>query len=233
MVSLLGCNRPEGEATDIRIEFELLVNGEPLDLSEGQYTSEDGLTYRIDDFKVYLSNVVFNGSGSDFAETESYHLLAPTAGQSALSFVVPQVPRANYTGLTLGVGVDPEANVSLDNPGDLNPSNQMAWNWNVGYKFVLLEGEAVAADSTLPLVFHIGFERNYATQSFSFTNDLDLTLEETATLTFEIEVGELFRNPNTINFGEANNLQFGENVDLVAENWGSGFLTFTGFTIPE
>lgn len=227
------CVGPEGETGDITLKFQFEVDGSPLNLNSGTYTSEDGFAYVIEDFKMYVSNVQVAAQGSSYTESDSYHLLAPNEGQSEIALSLTGVPRATYDKVSFGIGVDSVANTKLDAPGDLNPSNQMAWNWNVGYKFLLLEGEFTRADTTVPLVFHIGFNRNYAVQTLTFSEPIDLTKEASAEVVVSVDLSELFKNPNTIDFATYSNLMTQSEVDLIAENWGAGFITLKGITFPE
>ena len=223
---LVACDGGDGpEPVPVTLTFNLEVNGEPLSLgSDLDYVSEDGLLYSIHDFKVYLSQLALTTAEGAYEEPDSYHLLAPGADQAQVQLVLSEVPGGVYQGLRLAVGVDSAANRSLDQRGDLNPSNQMAWNWNTGYKFVLLEGEFQQGDSLRPLVFHIGLNSNYAKQVLPFGGDLDLTEGKGVTLTFTLDIGELFRNPNTIAFAETNNLKFEPETAQVAENWLDSFI---------
>lgn len=225
-MALVACDGGDGpEPVPVTLTFNLEVNGEPLSLgSDLDYVSEDGLLYSIHDFKVYLSQLALTTAEGAYEEPDSYHLLAPGADQAQVQLVLSEVPGGVYQGLRLAVGVDSAANRSLDQRGDLNPSNQMAWNWNTGYKFVLLEGEFQQGDSLRPLVFHIGLNSNYAKQVLPFGGDLDLTEGKGVTLTFTLDIGELFRNPNTIAFAETNNLKFEPETAQVAENWLDSFI---------
>ena len=71
------------------------------------------------------------------------------------------VPRRNYERIEFGIGVDAAANRSLQQRGDLDPNGRMAWNWEVGYKFVLFEGALLRGNESVLLVYHIGFAENY------------------------------------------------------------------------
>jgi hypothetical protein len=63
----------------------------------------------------------------------------------------------------------------------------MAWNWEIGYKFVLAEGALRGADGLVPLVYHVGFDENMREQS------LALNLETGAReIAFDVDVMALF-----------------------------------------
>jgi len=75
-----------------------------------------------------------------------------------------------FTGFTVAVGVDEEANTSIENAtGDLDPAGAdgMIWSWNTGYKFIKFEGEYDAKDGESgDFLFHLGHEENYKTFVF-------------------------------------------------------------------
>ena len=74
--------------------------------------------------------------------------------------------------ISFGIGVDAAANTSIQSRGDLDPNSQMAWNWKVGYKFVLFEGGMkLNADGVQkPLVYHVGFNENMRRLKFDLTD---------------------------------------------------------------
>ena len=106
-----------------------------------------------------------------FVEPESYHLVRFDGEEPAFAIVLHDVPRRNYERSEFGIGVDAAANRSLLQRGDLDPNGRMAWNWQVGYKFVLLEGQLLRGDASDPLVYHIGFDENYRPVSTELRRD--------------------------------------------------------------
>jgi len=213
-------NTDEPQASNsITIEFENVIGEESLTIGDKLY-QRDGASFNISAFKYYISNVVLlNESGDVIYEEEgSYHLIAQSQSESNLSFTLKDVPDLQVASLSFSIGVDPIANKSIDNEGDLDPSNEMAWNWDTGYKFLLLEGELIPqSGERRGLVFHIGSDENYKTLNFPL--NIDLSGSEEAKITFEADILGLFGSPNYISFNEVNVAMGGEEAKLIADNY--------------
>ncbi|MCG8421163.1 MAG: hypothetical protein MJE77_24850 [Proteobacteria bacterium] len=218
----------------VTLTFEAFFAGQPLQMDGTRQANPTGTgEIEITDFKLYLSNVVLGTSetGNDHVESDSYHLARFDNPDSTYRFTVENVPEASYGRLEFGIGVDAQTNLSIDNTGDLDPNNQMAWNWNVGYKFVVLEGNYYPPDTTepIPLVFHIGFSDNY--KELSYTMDrgpLDVAANSDATVGFEIELTEFFKNPTEIDLQTLSSVMFNPaDVAMVANNY-ADMITLAG-----
>jgi hypothetical protein len=155
---------------------------------------------------LFISNIVVNYSSSSVNELESYHLVRFDGDTSFDEIIIPQIKIQNLKQLSFGIGVDPKANGTIMFSGDLDPNSRMAWNWQVGYKFLLLEGTLTLQDQQLPLVYHIGFDESYTELAFDIsadiTNDItadiadDLTnksLSNDGVINFKIDLLRLFQ----------------------------------------
>ena len=96
----------------------------------------------------------------------------------------------DYERIELGIGVDPAANKSIEQRGDLDPNGRMAWTWEVGYKFVLLEGTLERGSASVPLVYHVGFDENYKLVSMPLEDQL--LQSRSPRLDFRVDVLRLF-----------------------------------------
>lgn len=223
----------EPHAGSLTIRTQALVNSAPLEYHK-TYTNEAGENYNIQRFRFYLSNIkLLNEAGEAvYPVPESYHLIRP--GEDGIyEFQLNKVPAGSYAGIEYSIGVDSEANASIDNPGDLDPNNDMAWDWDTGYKFVSFSGRYFPEGATdRGLVLHIGKNENYRTISTMF-KDLDLQnlhirQNETATLTLETEISEIFKNPHVISFSNQTSWMFGPEVNQLVENYSHGMIRITG-----
>ena len=120
---------------------------------DGEFTFEEA--------RVYLSNLVLKNGTTEHRVPDSYHLIVFDEATKQATITIEDVFLDKITHLEFGVGVDPKANGSIESKGDLDPNSRMAWSWDVGYKFILLEGKLVTAKETIPLVYHVGFDENY------------------------------------------------------------------------
>lgn len=174
---------------------------------------------------MYISNVVLRNSknGNAHVEKDSYHLVRFGGESDNFDFVLEGVDAIEYDSIEFAIGVDPVRNLSIENLRDLNPNNQMAWNWDVGYKFVLLEGTFYPQNGVrpIPLVYHVGFSENYKELSFGLNGGGRSPNAQTiTTLTFEVEVMEMFRNPQDIDFNVLSSVKFDKSESkMFADNY--------------
>jgi hypothetical protein len=170
---------------------------------------------------LYVSNIKLLETGKTdniYIEKDSYHLLRFPDGQP-FSFYLDQVPDFPFDRIQLTIGIDQEANSSIETPGDLDPTNQMAWNWTSGYKFLLLEGLYTPGDmgEVIPLVYHIGFSEN--------ARQVEFDLQSGREIRFNIEITDLFRSPHPIDFHITPKVLFNEeDAAIIAMNYGEEFL---------
>ena len=96
------------------------------------------------------------------------------------------VPIANIDKVRFSLGIDKQANGSIETRGALDPNSSMAWNWEVGYKFLVFEGRLHDEQNIRPLVYHVGFNENR--RDFVF----DLSEKDASELIFEADIMKLF-----------------------------------------
>ncbi len=207
--------------------FENRVGDSPL-VTDSEVYNRDGGTFKINELKYYISNVKLldvNGKVV-FFEEDSYHLISQSSDSEKLSFDIKNLPNLNIATLEVSIGVDAEANTKIDNPGDLDPSNNMAWNWDTGYKFVLLEGEFFPAGETESrgLIFHIGEDSNYKTLQFPI--NLSLSGGSEYELQFSADILGMFDSPNVISFNELNVAMGADNARKIADNYEKAMFSF-------
>ena len=146
----------------LTLQFHAFVGAEPLVPNQLRYPNPGGEgSFEVRDFQFFLSNIRLAGDTGAYAEPDSYHLVRFDRAHAAYVVRLQNVPRRDYNRIEFGIGVDPAANRSIESRGDLDPNGRMAWTWDVGYKFVLLEGAFVREGARKPLVYHVGFDENY------------------------------------------------------------------------
>ncbi|MCP4522088.1 MAG: hypothetical protein GY827_10425 [Cytophagales bacterium] len=218
--ALTSCTE-EDVVTDgtVVLKISNVADDAPLVLDKN-YTNANGDQFSIENIKYYLSNVTLtNEDGTTYEVPDSYHLIDNISEDITLT----DIPLGTYTDISFSIGVDAVANSSTAQPGDLDPSNEMAWNWDTGYKFFLLEGRYISkSDEEGTFTFHIGKNANYKTLKFTKT----ITIEENSTIeyNFEGDVQAVFSGPNTINL-ETTNSAHGETGGDIADNYASNFFT--------
>ena len=220
------CKDEEIPATmAINIELEHLLAGQTLELNGKSFTLPSGEDFTPKKFKYYISNVELKNSatGETYVEPESYHLISEDGNKS---IDLGKIPSSDYDQLVFSIGVDEVANGKTDQTGDLDPNSDMAWNWNTGYKFLVLEGEFTNSKTSerQGLVMHIGTNANYKTITQNLSG---VRAGKSTTLILSSNLDELFLDPNTLQLSEleSTTIMFGEMAGKVAENYSEDFIT--------
>lgn len=187
----------------VNFEFSHFLDGEELELNGKSFTLPSGETFTPKKFKYYISNITFENSqnGDTYAVEDGYYLI-DEAGKKEITI---DVPTASYDKLSYYVGIDQARNLSTDQVGDLDPSNDMVWNWKTGYKFLVLEGEWEHENSDRRgLVMHIGnndpeSEINFKKFSFDLSSvGMSLGDKAMVSLDLEAEISSLFTGDSNI-----------------------------------
>jgi hypothetical protein len=94
----------------------------------------------------------------------------------------------------------------------------MAWSWDVGYKFVLLEGALVVGDIQYPLVYHVGFDENYKQVALELGEPLFDGHE--ADVDFRTDLLQMFSGAKTVDMAGLSNVKFDRtDAKLLADNY--------------
>ncbi len=209
---------------ELALYFHPFVGSERLTLNEARYPNPGGEgRFKVRDFQLFLSNIRLAGESGEFIEPDSYHLVRFDGAEPAFAIVLHGVPRRDYQRIEFGIGVDPAANTSLTQRGDLDPNGRMAWTWEVGYKFVLLEGTLERGDTSVPLVYHVGFDENYKPVTMALQDGL---LKSRSTrLDFRVDLSRLFQGSSTVDMAALPSVKFDRtDARLLARNF-AGMIT--------
>jgi hypothetical protein len=207
------------QPAELTLYFHPFVGAEPLVLNEGRYPNPGGEgRFKVRDFQFFLSNIRLVRANDAYVESDSYHLVRFDGDEPAFAIVLHHVPRRHYERIEFGIGVDAAANRSLAQRGDLDPNGRMAWNWEVGYKFLLFEGTLLRGDTSDPLVYHVGFSENYRPISIELHRDpLD---RRPARLDFRVDLLRLFQGSTNVNMAVLPSVKFDRaDAALLARNF--------------
>lgn len=229
---IFSCQKEENIAnTTLKLSFTHLMNNNALQLQNTTYTNLAGNRFSIDKFQYYISNIKIKNTqtGQIFTESDSYHLLQRKENTNIDEILIQNIPAGQYDQIEFAVGIDKTRNLSTDQVGDLDPSNNMAWDWKTGYKFLLLEGNIFSANNEKRgLVYHIGADENYRTITFNLNNlpngiRLSLVSSKTTNVNIDVEVATLFNSPNRIDIEQNRTVMFGGIAGQVANNYATMF----------
>ena len=206
---------------NLKLVLKANVGGQPFERNKFAYDNPGGNgKFRVTNFRFYLSDVQFDpGQGGDVHSVpDSYHLARFGDTQGVYELQFKELPFARIEGVSFAIGVDATANTSLEVRGDLDPNSQMAWNWEVGYKFVLLEGALQTDDGVTPLVYHVGFSENRRKLDFTLTEPLALSSE--SQIEFDVDLLKFFNGATTLDLATTNSVKFDKNdARALADNY--------------
>lgn len=217
----------------LTLEFKAVANGQPLEFNSTNYSIASGNVISIDRMKFYLSNLqlINSETGEAFVEQDGYHLISLNDQEETYSFTIENLRSDfKFDKIKFAIGVDAERNASIDNVGDLDPTNDMAWNWNTGYKFFLMEGLFFPGldQENKGLVLHIGLDRNFKTLEFLSDNYIDIVGSNT--LHFTLDGLAPFNSPNEIDLTSKSAYMVDEDSDKIAENYANGLIKLSTIT---
>ena len=223
-ITLISCGNDEDakpDRADITLRFEHVVGNLPLNFSS-EFSTNTGQKFLIEDFRYYISNLSFEDTrtGSKYEIPNSYHLIRDN-GTGIAELTLQNVPLASYDKFNFSWGIDAEKNTSLDQTGDLDPTNEMAWNWNTGYKFLLLEGRLIPSNQGL--VYHIGSDHNYKNLSFVIPEDAKIDSRAQSTMVVKVDLLKAFEGAASIDIATNNSVMGGGLADNIANNMAQGF----------
>ena len=230
---LLACETETGvsEEATLRLTLTHVVGNEPLVLNTNRYVNALGQEYNISKFRYYLSNIRLRNTrnGEVYIEPESYHLVGTENG-SAYEVLLSGIPLGAYNQLEFAIGVDNSTNTSTDRLGALDPSNDMAWDWNTGYKFILLEGNYYPENAEpAPLVYHVGSDPNYRILTYTLGQsneaDLELAANTETQVRMQVDVAKLFATPHAVDFEAHPVVMFDPFSQKIADNYASDMFT--------
>ena len=192
------------------LNFITKVSGLPFG-KEIVFENINGIPFYISRFQLYLSDIMLVdklGNEQLLSEVELFDMTTPGSNKvfhGEGTFVQFPVKAGDFAGLKFSFGVkkalnheDP-ADFAQDHP--LSVFNEMHWNWQAGYKFMVIEGKidstAAAAGNEFgkPLVYHTGLDTLYRSLSYLDAEDA-FTIEngKETQFTIELDLNRLFFN---------------------------------------
>jgi hypothetical protein len=221
-LGVTGCGlHRTAQTIELALYFHPFVGPEPLVFNEFRYANPGGEGhFKVRDFQFFLSNIRLVSATGAFVESDSYHLVRFDGDEPAFVILMHDVPHRDYKRIEFSIGVDAAANRSLASRGDLDPNGRMAWTWEVGYKFVLLEGTLTRGNASEPLVYHVGFNENYHPMSIELNRDpLD---SRPARLDFRVDILRLFQGPTNVDMAALPTVKFDRaDAALIGRNFGA------------
>lgn len=189
----------------LTLVFDATFEGEAIQYNNKWYRNFSGDSFTVQKFNYYVTNFrLIRKDGTKLIVPESYYLIQHAEGKQSAQ--LSGLPAGEFTGIEFLIGVDSLRNVSGSQSGDLDPSNNMFWDWNTGYIFFKLEGQfnTLTQPTRSDYAIHVGgFEEpNNCIQKYE--TDLPSSLHtksgRNTLIYFHTRLEEIFVNPRFIDF---------------------------------
>jgi hypothetical protein len=178
---------------------------------------------QLEEIAYILSNVrLQTTSGKFYTVPNSYHLVRQSSRFGAIErmrITIPNIPAGDYKEVEFLIGVDSLRNFRIDQVGDLDPNNGMAWDWNTGYKFFVMEGRVLSNDTMRSLVYHVGDIANLRLrQQQTVATAFKMTDGGTVTRKLNFDVNKVFSSSHIIDPKAVRNVMGGPRASELADN---------------
>jgi hypothetical protein len=206
----------------LSISFHHYVNEMPLDLDSAQYKNELGQSYRISNFKYYISNIQLKSPDGNLYTSKEHFLIQEDESETK-KIDLKGIPEGSYQSICFMIGIDSVHNCSGAQSGALDPANGMFWAWNTGYIFLKLEGKSAFSKAPGNIFeYHIG---GYKAPS-NCIRVVELKLEDLlqvgskgSDIGINLNVAEILKNPSNIDFSVLPAVTDHKNASLIADNY--------------
>lgn len=194
-----------------KVESNLLVLDE-------EYKNSLGQPFKIQKYKYYLSNItLIDTATSQATKLEDIYKLVEVKSKEPSLLRVDVPSNIKFNSMQFYVGIDSARNLDIAQVDDLDPSNGMSWNWNTGYKFLLLEGEWFKNDSRKGLIYHIGTSSNFTKVTLIW--DKYYSTDGENALPIKIDMKQFFETPHKLDFDKNSEIMIHPDSYKVMQNF--------------
>jgi hypothetical protein len=200
---------PTGKIGNIVFDINVIANNNSVD--RAQIFSIDTLfDFRITDLKFYYSNVEFQNANGEWIKAEPKVSLFDWRNYTKADNTIRIAPDT-YSAVRYHLGLDSATNrtmptdpsLSFDHP--LSAAKAMHWNWNLFYRFIIVEGRVnyfgeFVTDPTAPVQnplfsIHPGTDEMLHILENQFTTPFEIKNNETINLVFEVNTNMWANGP--------------------------------------
>lgn len=211
----------------IKLEFDNVYGAANLAFNT-PYTNTNGEVIKVTNAIYIISNIVLtkeDGSTYTVPKSESYFFVNEADAASTI-LNLPNIPAANYTKVSFGVGVDQaQFNAGADGQGTMWTDAQalkMTWSWAAGYKFLRFEG-TVNSTSRKDAAFRVhtgktGDIYNYTTINLDFPSKAKVRTDVTPDVHIFADLKKVIEGKTVINFEDALDVMGGTPVQNISAN---------------
>jgi hypothetical protein len=220
-ISLFSCSNDDEVISgngNLKLEFDNVYNANNLAFNT-PYTNSNGEVVKINKLKYIVSNIVLtkaDGTTFTLPKSQSYFIVDEATAASAL-LNLPNIPAANYTKVSFGIGVDQaQFNLGATGQGDflaLAQTAGMMWSWSAGYKFLAFEGTFTSSTVTTATSFMVhtgqtGTDYNYTTVTLNLPTNALVRTTITPQVHIMADISKVLNGTNKISLTASNDYEW-------------------------
>ncbi len=229
--TLLSCSNEDDTTTNgtgtLKVEFDNIY-GDANFAFNTPYTNSNGEIIKVTDVVYIVSNIVLtkeDGATYTVPKSDSYFFVNEADAASTL-LSLPNIPAANYTKISFGIGVD-EAQFNMGGTGQGNLWERadvlgMTWSWAAGYKFVKFEGTYTSPSYTdASFMVHTGKTGeiyNYAEVSLNLPEKALVRTTITPQIHIMSNLKDIIDGTTVVNFEDGGMVMGGAKVQNIMAN---------------
>ncbi|MCO6162452.1 MbnP family protein [Flavobacterium sp. NRK F7] len=228
---LFSCSNNDDNITKatgtLKVEFDNIY-GDANFAFHTPYANSNGEVVKVTNVVYIVSNIVLtkeDGATYTVPKSDSYFFVNEADAFSTL-LSLPNIPAANYTKITFGIGVD-EAQFNVGGEGQGNLWERadalgMTWSWAAGYKFIKFEGTFTSPSFTdASFMVHTGKTGeiyNYAEVSLNLPEKALVRSSITPQIHIMANLKEIIDGTTVVNFEEGGMVMGGAKVQNIMAN---------------
>ncbi len=229
---------------NLMIQFDHYFDANVFELNK-QYITANQDTVEILEHKYIVSNVVFINStqGIEKSLRNDYYLVKVPLDSHRYTLSISGsstgLPPGNWDKIRFLIGLDSAINFAPEGAPKLFSDEGMFWDWNTGYKFYVTEGRYFSQSLPFPstgVIAHIGEMNNLVELEFDLSQKGNLLLEngKTSELVLNVQVEELFVNPNLVDLSNPSFQQAmgGPAAVTYRQNYSNGYWVLNSISNP-
>jgi hypothetical protein len=209
----------------IQLEFDNVYGTANLAF-DTPYTNANGEVIKVTNAIYIISNIVLtkeDGTTYTVPKSSSYFFVNEADAASTV-LKLPNIPAADYTKVSFGVGVDKsQFDAGADGQGSLWTNAQalgMTWSWAAGYKFLRFEGTVNSA-SRKDAAFRVhtgktGDVYNYTTINLNFPSKAKVRTNVTPDIHIFADLKKVIEGKTVIHFENALDVMGGTAVQNIS-----------------
>ena len=192
VVFSVSCDKVKENSGKLILNFNFVVDGQPLKLDTLMYTNKAENNYLVSDLQMLVSRLyLLRSDGEEFIfNNPNFVHYIDFADKSTYSWKIEDMPSGVYNAIGFTFGLDSTINITgtFKNP----PICDMMWPSNLGggYHYLKLNCKWKSRyyeDVLLPFNFHLGIGQIYKRSSISDTLFVDNSLPLTFDVDYEIK----------------------------------------------